>query len=80
MKLKLQLAAFALAFASLVFWFFGGPHFGWTKTTPVATPESTTAGTAVPMPAIFTPGLDLLAACWLAAGALLAGSCLGRRR
>ena len=78
--MKLRLAAMALGFVSLVFWFFGGPNFGWTRTSvenwqvdPV---------TQIQFPIIekrFNPGIDFLAVCLTGAGALFALSFWPRR-
>lgn len=81
MRTKLRLLALAVAFAGVVFWFFGGPHFGWTKTTVEIWKVDPV--TEIKFPEIekrFIPGVDFLAGCLFAAGALSALSfCVPRR-
>ncbi len=81
MRTKLRLLAVAIGFLGAVFWFFGGPNLGWTKTTveiwkldPV---------TEIKYPVIekrFLPGVDFLAGCVLVAGALSVFSFCARRK
>ena len=81
LRTKLRLLALAVGFAGFVFWFFGGPNLGWTKTTveiwqidPV---------TEIKFPVIekrFVPGIDFLAACILGAAVLSGLSFAARRR
>lgn len=81
MRFKLQLAAAALAFVSAVVWFFGGPNFGWTKTT--VTHMLIDPVTELEYPQTerrFLPGIDFLAACWIFAAAIAGSSLLIRRR
>lgn len=80
MRTKLRLAAASVAFVSLVFWFFGGPNWGWTKTT--VEKWQVDPVTQIEYPVIekrFNPGLDLLAASLAGAVALFGISLLARR-
>jgi hypothetical protein len=65
----------------VVFWLFGGPHLGWTQTR-VAVPKQdpVTELEYVEWQRNFVPGVDFLAGCLVAAGAVLAASWLVRRR
>jgi hypothetical protein len=80
MRTKLRLIALAVAFLSLAFWFFGGPNWGWTKTTVVN--WQVDAVTEIHYPIIekrFIPGVDVLALALIAAAALFGGSFWARR-
>ena len=74
MRIFLRLAALGLALFSLVFWFFGGPNRGWTKTSVDHIEKDAVTGLEGHFPEKrFVPGVDFLGAGLLAAG-LLAGS------
>jgi len=80
-RTKLRLLGFAVAFVGVAFWFFGGPHFGWTKTTVEVWKVDPV--TEIKFPEIekrFIPGVDFLAACLIAGGALSALSFCAPRR
>ena len=81
MRTKLRLLGLAIGFGGFVFWFFGGPHFGWTKTTVEIWKVDPI--TEIQFPEIqkrFVPGMDFLAVCVIAAGALSALSFCVRRK
>lgn len=81
MRTKLRLAAAAVAFVSLVFWLFGGPNLGWTKTT--VEKWQVDPVTQIEYPVIekrFNPGLDVLAASMAGSAALFGVSFLARRK
>ena len=74
MRTFLRLAALGLALFSLVFWFFGGPNPGWTKTSVDRIEKDAVTGLEGHFPEKrFVPGVDFLAGGILAA-ALLAGA------
>jgi len=73
MRTFLRLAALGLALFSLVFWFFGGPNPGWTKTSVDRIEKDAVTGLEGHFPEKrFVPGVDFLGAGLLTAG-LLAG-------
>jgi hypothetical protein len=81
MRMGLQMAALSLAFVTLVFWLFGGPNLGWTKTT--VTHMQIDPITEIEYPVIesrFVPGVDFLAACLGGAAVLFGSSFLFRRK
>lgn len=81
MRTKLRLTALAVGFAGLVFWFFGGPNLGWTKTS--VTHMQKDSVTEIEYPVIekkFIPGIDFLGVCVVGAGLLWSVSFLFRRK
>lgn len=69
----------AIALVSTVFWFFGGPNLGWTKTS--VTRIELDKVTEIEFPVTekrFIPGVDFMAAGWLAAAGLAVASCFFR--
>jgi hypothetical protein len=81
MRLFLQLAALAVAFVVTVFWFFGGPDFGWTKTTVAITgTDPVTDQEYVRWEKRFVPGVDFLALGWGAALILAGGALCFKRK
>lgn len=77
MRTTLRWLAAGLAFLSLVFWFFGGPNLGWTKTS-VASPrkDPVTEQEYVVWEDRFVPGVDFLAGAWGLAAVALGASFL----
>src|SRR3954466_4636715 len=70
----LRLLALGLALFSLVFWFFGGPNRGWTKTSVDRIEKDAVTGLEGHFSEKrFVPGVDFLGA-GLFTAALLAGS------
>ena len=75
MKIKLRVAALFLALAVTAFWFFGGPNFGWTKTSVVQKRKDPVTELEVDdFVKRFVPGIDFLGAGLAAAGVLAASS------
>ena len=73
MRTALRLCALALALVCLALWFFGGPNWGWTKTSvavPIHDPVTDMTGTV--WHKRFVPGVDFLVE-GLAVAALVAG-------
>lgn len=81
MRTHFQMLGLALALLTTVFWFFGGPHFGWTQTSRARIEKDPV--TELEYPVIekrFVPGLDFVGA-GVGAGALsFAVSFLFKRR
>jgi hypothetical protein len=80
MKMGLQLTAMAVAFVALVFWLFGGPHFGLSQAGE--TRMQVDSVTRMEHPVLHSNimlGLDFLAISWLVAGVLFLISLLVRR-
>jgi hypothetical protein len=74
MRAILRLVALAVALFSLVFWLFGGPNVGWTKTSVDRIEIDPVTGLEGHFPEKrFVPGVDFLGVSLLAA-VLLAGS------
>ena len=81
MRTGLRLAALATALVSAVFWLFGGPNLGWTKTSVERWQRDPV--TEIDYPVIeprFLPGVDFLAAGLAVAVLLLGASFLGRKK
>lgn len=73
--------ALGVALLGGVFWFFGGPNMGWTKTqTPLTKVDPVTEIEYVEWQANFVPGVDFLGAVLLGAAVVYASSWLFRRR
>ena len=71
MRLGFRLGAAAVAFVATVFWLFGGPNTGWTKTSVArSVVEPVTGFPQVVWERTFLPGVDFLAAAYLVAGVL----------
>ncbi len=81
MRTFLRLAALAVAAVGLVFWLFGGPNLGWTKTSvPHPQKDSVTGQEYVAWEKRFVPGVDFLAVSGAAGAALLGASlCIGKK-
>lgn len=59
--MALRLAALGIALVGAVFWLFGGPHLGWTKTqVAVARKDPVTEIEFVEWQKNFVPGVDFL--------------------
>lgn len=81
MRTALRLVALGIALVGLVFWFFGGPHLGWTRTSvPITKTDPVTELEYVEWQSNFVPGVDFLAATMLAAGGVLVASWLTKAR
>ncbi len=62
MRRALRLTALAVALVGTVFWFFGGPNLGWTKTrVPVAKLDPVTEIEFTEYETRFVPGVDFVA-------------------
>jgi hypothetical protein len=80
-RAKLRLVALAVASVGVVFWFFGGPHFGWTKTTVEIWKVDPV--TEIKFPEFekrFVPGMDFLGGVLIVSGLLWGTSLLARHR
>lgn len=74
MRTVLRLAALFVSLITLVFWLFGGPNTGWTKTSVmVKTVDPVTEQDEIKWEKRFLPGVDFLGA-GLVAGAVLFGT------
>ena len=81
MRTALRLSAGGIALVGLVFWFFGGPNLGWTKTqVPVVLKDPVTEIEYTEWRKNFVPGVDFLAGSLGVAGALFGASWLVRSR
>jgi hypothetical protein len=80
MRTKLRVAGLLLALAVTVFWLFGGPNLGWTKTSvPQQRVDPVTELKFTVYESRFVPGVDFLAAGLAAAGLLASSSFLFRK-
>jgi hypothetical protein len=80
MRTAIRLFALALALGTIAFWFFGGPHLGWTRTqVEVDTVDSVTGLTGKTWERRFVPGVDFLAT-GLALAAVSFGASFAFRR
>ncbi len=76
MRTALKMAALGVALVGVVFWLFGGPNLGWTKTSvPVAMKDPVTELDYVEWQQNFVPGVDFLGAALGLAGILFVSSC-----
>jgi len=82
MRNGLRVSALFIFVFGAGFWFFGGPHFGWTQTSrQVVTVDEITGLEARTWEPHLTLGLDFLAGALALAAAALAGSFFcGRKR
>jgi hypothetical protein len=81
MRTKLRVAALLLALVIAAVWFFGGPNFGWTKTSvPVKRRDPVTELEVDDYVPRFVPGVDFLGAGFAAAAALAGVSFLIRKK
>jgi len=75
MRTAFRLAALGIATAGTVFWLFGGPNTGWTKTrVPIPRKDPVTELEYVEWQANFVPGVDFLAATLVVAGVVSGAS------
>ena len=75
MRRALRLTALAVALVGMVFWFFGGPNLGWTKTrVPVAKLDPVTEIEFTEYEERFVPGVDFVAGTLGLAGVFFAVS------
>jgi hypothetical protein len=66
---------------STALWFFAGPNLGWTKTSVPRLEKAEVLKQGDPAwEKRFVPGIDFLGAALITSGALLAGSCLCRKK
>lgn len=81
MRTALRLSALGIVLVGGVFWLFGGPNLGWTKTSvPVTKTDPVTELEYVEWQKNFVPGVDFLGAV-LGLGATAFGvSCLVRSK
>jgi len=81
MRTSLRLAALAVIVMSTALWFFAGPNLGWTKTSvPQLEKDKVTKQDYTKWERRFVPGIDFLGAALIAAGVLLAGASLCRKK
>ncbi len=77
MRNALRFLALAVLLVGAVFWFFGGPNFGWTRTTvPVPRMDPVTEIEYVEWQKNFVPGVDFLGGCLAVAVVVFACSWL----
>ncbi len=80
MRNGLRVAALLLCVTGGGFWFFGGPHLGWTRTSvPVVEKDPVTELEVTRWESRFVPGLDFLGVVLLACLLLAGASFLFRR-
>ncbi len=81
MRTALRLSAVAVLLVGTVFWLFGGPNLGWTKTSvPVVLKDAVTDMEYTEWQENFVPGVDFLAACAVVSAILGAAGWLAPRR
>ncbi|MGE4182456.1 MAG: hypothetical protein AB7J34_21730 [Limisphaerales bacterium] len=79
MRMAFRLAALGVALVGVVFWLFGGPNLGWTKTSvAVSRVDPVTELEFVEWQKNFVPGLDFLGGVGALAGVLFAVSFLAK--
>jgi hypothetical protein len=79
MRAALRLAALGILVVGIVFWFFGGPNLGWTKTSiPLARMDPVTELEYHVWEKRFVPGVDFVAGCVALAAVVFAASWLAR--
>lgn len=77
MRTALRLTALGVGLVCVVFWLFGGPNLGWTRTRdPVTRVDPVTELEYVEWQRNFVPGVDFLALGLALGAAVLAGSWL----
>jgi hypothetical protein len=77
MRVAFRLSALGILVVGLVFWFFGGPNFGWTRTSvPVEKVDPVTELEYREWVSRFVPGLDFVGGCVALAMAVFAASWL----
>jgi hypothetical protein len=80
MKMGLQFSALAVAFVTLVFWLFGGPHLGMSQARETRMQVDPVTRMEYPVSySNITLGVDFLALSWMVAGLLFVISLLVRR-
>jgi hypothetical protein len=73
MKTAIRLLALLVTLVTVALWFFGGPNFGWTKTSvPIEKVDEVTTQKYVVWEKRFLPGVEFLAG-GVALGAVLFG-------
>ena len=81
MRTKLRVAALLMALIISGIWFLRGPNFGWTKTSVIHMEKDPVTELEGPREEKrFVPGVDLLGAGLLAAGALAGSSFFFRKQ
>lgn len=81
MRTALRLVSLAILVVGVAFWFFGGPHLGWTKTTvPVTKYDPITEIEYIEWERNFLPGVDFLGGFLAAAGVVFGLSWLARHQ
>lgn len=79
--MALRLTAGGILIVAVVFWLFGGPNLGWTKTTvAVMKKDPVTEIEYQEWQKNFVPGVDFLAGCAAAAAMVFAASWLLKSR
>lgn len=79
MRTALRLVALGMALVGVVFWLFGGPHLGWTKTSVAVTKvDPVTELEYVEWQKNFVPGVDFLGGVLGLAGVVFAASWFAR--
>jgi hypothetical protein len=77
--MALRFTALTIAVVGLVFWLFGGPNTGWTRTTvPVMKKDPVTEIEYTEWERNFVPGIDFLAGCMACAAVVFMASWLAR--
>ncbi|MBL9137615.1 MAG: hypothetical protein JNK85_17220 [Verrucomicrobiales bacterium] len=79
MRTVIRFVALGIALVGLVFWFFGGPNLGWTKTqVPVLRKDPVTEQEYTEWQKNFVPGLDFVGAALGVAGLVFGLSWIAR--
>lgn len=80
MRTALRLTSLGIALVGTVFWLFGGPNLGWTRTQEaIPRKDPVTEIEYVEWRSNFVPGVDFLGASLLVSAATLSLSWLVRR-
>lgn len=79
MRTALRFLSLGILLGGAVFWFFGGPHLGWTRTTvPIQKMDPVTELEYVEWQRNFVPGVDFLAGTTVLAFVVFGASWLAR--
>lgn len=81
MRTAVRFVALGIAVVGVVFWLFGGPNLGWTRTSvPISRKDPVTELEYIEWQKNFVPGVDFAGASVALAGLVFAASWLAKAR